>query len=117
MHWRRFAVSTIPLDDAQEFELWLRKRWTEKEALLEGYLQTGRFSADEGHDIDSKPVVDGHDSIKNPQDAGIIETEVKLVQWYEIGQIFVVLLAFALIANILAKLWNFTVHGTLVGKG
>lgn len=117
MYWRRFAVSTIPLDDAQEFELWLRQRWLEKEVLLEGYLQTGRFPADECQDLDSEPVTNGHGSTKNIQGAGIIETEVKLEHWYEIVQIFVVLLTFALIANVLAKVWNLAIYGTLIGKG
>ena len=117
MYWRRFAISTIPLDDAREFELWLRQRWVEKEALLEGYLQTGRFPADESQDKDVKPVTNGYDSGKKIKGAGIIETEVKLEHWYEIGQIFIVLLTFALIANVMAKIWNVTVYGTLVGKG
>lgn len=117
MYWRRFAISTIPLDDAKEFELWLRQRWLEKEALLEGYLQTGRFPADECQDADLKPVTNGYESAKKIEGPGIIETEVRLENWYEIGQIFVVLLTFALIANILAKVWNVALYGTLVGKG
>lgn len=117
MYWRRFAVSTIPLGDAQEFELWLRQRWLEKEAFLEGYLQTGRFPADKGHDIGIEPVITGHGSTKNTSGAGIIETEVKLEHWFEIGQIFVVLLAFALVANVMAKIWNLAIYGTLIGKG
>lgn len=117
MYWRRFAISTIPLDNAQEFELWLRQRWVEKEALLEGYLQTGRFPADDCQEMDLKPIINGYDNAKNIESAGIIETEVRLERWYEIGQIFVVLLTVALIANILAKVWNLAIYGTLVGKG
>lgn len=117
MYWRRFAVSTIPLDDVQRFELWLRQRWLEKESLLEGYVQTGRFPGDEGYDIDDKPVINGNSNSKNIHGAGIIETEVKLGHWYEIVQIFVVLLTFALVANVLVKVWNLFNYGTLVGKG
>ena len=117
MYWRRFAISTIPLDDAREFELWLRQRWIEKEALLEGYLQTGRFPADESQEKDAKLVTNGYGGGKKTEGPGIIETEVRLEQWYEIGQIFVGLVTFALIANVMAKLWNIAIYGTLVGKG
>jgi hypothetical protein len=117
MYWRRFAVSTIPLDDAPGFELWLRQRWLEKEALLEGYVRTGRFPGDEGCDVGDKPVTNGNSSSPNIYGAGIIETEVRLGHWYEIGQIFVVLLTFALVANVLAKVWNLVNYGTLVGQG
>lgn len=116
MYWRRFAVSTIPLDDAQEFELWLRKRWTEKEAFLEGYLQTGRFPADESNDANEDTAVDSNGNTKYAQGAGFIETEVKLEHWYEIGQIFVVPLTLFCLANILTKLWNLAMYGMLVGK-
>lgn len=47
MYWRRFAVDTIPIDDAQAFDAWLRERWAEKDRLLEGFFQTGRLPADE----------------------------------------------------------------------
>jgi lysocardiolipin and lysophospholipid acyltransferase len=42
---------------------------------------------------------------------------VRLGHWYEVGQIFVVLAAFALLANIGAKMWNLAIHGSLGGKG
>ncbi|CAI4212889.1 unnamed protein product [Parascedosporium putredinis] len=42
-YWRRWRVDDIPLEDAAEFDEWLRARWYEKDALMEGYLQTGRF--------------------------------------------------------------------------
>lgn len=67
--------------------------------------------------MDAEPVVNGHGSTKNTLGAGIIETEVKLKHWYEIGQIFVVLLTFAMVANVTAKMWNLAIYGTLVGKG
>lgn len=94
--WRRFAVSGIPLDDPKAFEIWLSKRWEEKDQLLEQFQQTGRFPAD------------NETSAENPKlkGAGYIETEVKLTKWYEIGQIFVVLATLALIADVLSKLWS-----------
>ena len=91
MYWRRFAVSTIPLKDTKAFESWLLDRWKEKDALLEGFYDTGRFPAD----------------ISTRGGGGeYIETEVKLRSWLEVGQIFVVLGAMAMVANVLAKLWD-----------
>lgn len=86
----------------------MSKRWLEKDRLLEQYIQTGRFPADDGHDSDGEPLESGGKMIKG---AGYIETEVKLARWYEIGQIFVVLATVALIADVLAKAWNLAVHG------
>lgn len=117
MYWRRYSVASIPLEDPKKFELWLRQRWLEKEELLEQYIQNGRFPADEGYDSEREPAVNGSSGFHVKQGAGFIETEVRLEHWYEIGQIFVVLVVYALIANILAKIWNLGVHGTLRGKG
>ncbi|MCJ1419524.1 hypothetical protein MMC32_005879 [Xylographa parallela] len=89
MYWRRFAVSTIPFNDAKAFEHWLRSRWHEKDMLINGYLRTGRFPADDG--IDKLP--DG--TIR--RGAGYIETEVKAFKWYEFLQIFAPIGLFALI--------------------
>lgn len=111
MYWRRFAVSEIPLDDPKAFEEWVVRRWKEKDELLEGFMNTGRFPADDAHESDGEP---GGGAIIG---AGYIETEVRLGHWYEVGQIFVVLAAFALLANIGAKMWNLAIHGSLGGKG
>ncbi|KAL9105554.1 MAG: hypothetical protein Q9227_009298 [Pyrenula ochraceoflavens] len=89
MYWRRYALSKIPLDDPKAFEEWLSQRWKEKDQLLEQYIQTGRFPADDGKSTEP-PRLKG---------AGYINTEVKLAKWYEVGQIFVVLAALALVAN------------------
>lgn len=92
MHWRRFAVSTIPVTDPEGFQEWLLARWKEKDELLETFYDTGRFPTD------SAP--------PGAKDGGYIETEVKLQHWVEVGQIFVVLATLALIANILTQLWT-----------
>jgi hypothetical protein len=114
MHWRRFAISTIPISSTAEFEAWLAERWREKDDLLEYYMQNGRFPEDES----SKPI-NGH-SVKpeneNPLESrkkikvggeerlvtttggstltggwgGPIETEVKLRAWWEVFDMFVV---------------------------
>jgi 1-acyl-sn-glycerol-3-phosphate acyltransferase len=68
MYWRRFKISSIPIDDPKAFDLWLRAHWTAKDKLLEGFVRTGRFPAETG--------------------SGFIETEVKAVRWYEFMQIF-----------------------------
>lgn len=47
MHWRRFAVKDIPIADPAEFEIWLRERWTEKDRLLEYYMESGCFPEDD----------------------------------------------------------------------
>lgn len=115
MYWRRFAVASIPVDDPKDFEKWLIERWLEKEDLLEGYVQNGRFPADQGHDSDGLAATKGATGAKVLQGAGFIETEVKVAHWFEVGQIFVVLGAFALLANVLAKGWNLIMYGSLAG--
>jgi Acyltransferase C-terminus len=80
MYWRRFALSSIPLDDPKAFEVWLRARWMEKDALIEAYYQHGRFPADRGaHKTPEGKIIRG---------AGHIETEVKSNYWFEFLQIF-----------------------------
>ena len=115
MHWRRIAISTIPVDDLKAFEAWLLGQWQIKEALLEDFAQNGRFPADDGYENDSKEA-DG-DRSGLVKGAGFIETSVRLAHWYEVGQIFVVLGAFGLIFNILAKVYNLARYGTLEGLG
>ena len=110
-------MSSIPINDAQKFELWLRNQWQEKEELLECFAQSGRFPADDGHDSEGEPAINGNPGAQVLKGAGYIETEVKLTHWYEAGQIFVVLAAFALVSNVLAKLWNIVLYGYLAGHG
>ena len=102
MHWRRFAISEIPLDDQKEFEVWLTKRWAEKDQLLDHFFETGRFPADD--DSSEKLLENGSDE---PVNSGYIETEVKLGHWIEATQIFVVLGILALFTQHLSKLWSF----------
>jgi hypothetical protein len=99
MHWRRFAISEIPLDDQKEFEVWLTKRWAEKDELLDHFFETGRFPTDD----------DGsEDLLESKRDESVspayIETEVKLGHWIEATQIFVVLGILALFTQQLPKL-------------
>jgi hypothetical protein len=93
MYWRRFAVADIPVDDPKKFELWVTARWEEKEQFLEHYFRTGLFPSDEA----SLPAMGN-------SKAGYVDTEVKLGKWYEVGQLFVVPAALALVADVVSKL-------------
>ena len=103
MYWRRFAVSSIPLDDADDFSRWLQSRWVEKDDLMEIYRQTGRFPTDEAAKTAS---LTGD---------GYIETTVRITHWWEFGQMFVVLLALALVLHWVALAWAM-LHGSLAGR-
>ncbi|KAH0544408.1 hypothetical protein FGG08_001434 [Glutinoglossum americanum] len=111
MYWRRFPVSSIPVDDQKAFEQWVLDRWIEKDALLERYLQNGRFPADDEIDEDGQLPANGNDEKQGAQGAGYIETDVRPAHWFEIGQIFVVISAFGLVINVLAKAWRLLFYG------
>lgn len=89
MYWRRFSIENIPVDDATEFEKWLKRRWEEKDQLLEYFKENGRFPSD--------------DAATAEKTKGCIDTEVRLVKWYEAGQIFLVLATVALVVNVITK--------------
>ncbi|KAI4251663.1 MAG: hypothetical protein L6R42_008293 [Xanthoria sp. 1 TBL-2021] len=97
-------MSSDPSPQEREaFSDWLLARWKEKEMLLEGYAQNGRFPADEGHHSEGGPVVG------TTKGAGFIEAEVKLTHWFEILQIFSVLGAVAAVGvtfGIPEQWWN-----------
>lgn len=118
MHWRRFAVSSIPVSDTTKFEAWLAERWREKDDLLEYYMENARFPEDEdesqgnGNAHATKPVsgntsgarqrvkVGGQErrittsggSTATGGWGGPIETEVKLKGWWEVFDMFKVLM-------------------------
>ncbi|GAD97941.1 acyltransferase, putative [Paecilomyces variotii No. 5] len=97
MHWRRFSVSEIPLDDQKEFEAWLLARWAEKDQLLEEFFETGRFPTD----LEGSISCDSTDEDQKAAAAhGYVETDVKLGHWSEVGQIFMVLVGIALLLKI-----------------
>jgi lysocardiolipin and lysophospholipid acyltransferase len=105
MYWRRFSVSSLPLDDPEKFDLWIRKIWTEKDALMEQYVTTGRFPA--SRDLE----VNGSNSEAKGHQKGFIETEVRQAHWWDFLQIFSVLAVLGLVANILARVWNAIWYG------
>lgn len=88
MHWRRWAVDDIPLDDQKVFEAWLLERWREKDALLDQFFETGRFPTSLESSIDSTGVTGQQ---KAEASRGYLETTIRLTHWLEIGQIFGVL--------------------------
>ena len=89
MYWRRFLISSIPLDNPKQFELWLRQRWMEKDNFIEDYYRTGRLPADDGVSKDHKgQLIRG---------AGHIETQIRPNYWYEFLQVFAPIGLFALV--------------------
>lgn len=104
MHWRRFPVSSIPITDPESFDLWLRDRWTEKDNLLEYFVQNGRFPEDGDDSTDDieathfKVTVGGQDRLlksiggsnSNGKWEGPVETEVKLAHWWDVVDMFTV---------------------------
>lgn len=97
MHWRRWAVSDIPLDDQREFDDWLRARWTEKDQLLDEFFETGRFPSQLAGTIDATTVSQAQ---KTAASAGYAEAHVRLGHWSEIGRIFGVLIGVALLCKL-----------------
>jgi lysocardiolipin and lysophospholipid acyltransferase len=95
-------MKDIPLDDHDKFDLWMRNQWQLKDALMEQYLVTGRFP----ENGPTNGAVNG--SLKEE----FIETEVKLAHWWEVGNIFVVLAALALIFKLLARAWESVIYGS-----
>jgi 1-acyl-sn-glycerol-3-phosphate acyltransferase len=93
MHWRRFRVDSIPIQNTKAFEVWLRNRWREKDYMLEYFNRNNRFPAEDfwkDHlDMDSVSSHNGGKSIRSvPRPAVQIETEVKSGNWNEFVKIF-----------------------------
>ncbi|KAF2089599.1 acyltransferase-domain-containing protein, partial [Saccharata proteae CBS 121410] len=85
MHWRRFRISNIPIDDPDAFEIWLRNRWKEKDHFLDYFSRTGHFPASEPWKA-SDP--------KKIPPAKSIEAQVKSGSWGEFLAIFAPITAF-----------------------
>jgi hypothetical protein len=101
MYWRRFAVSEIPINDSKAFDQWLLKRWQEKDQLLEGYLQTGRFPANDEHKSSNGAI-----SSKGVECEGYIETEIRAKHIFEFLQIYVPIIALYLIIRVVGQFWH-----------
>lgn len=104
-------MEDIPLGEGKEkeFDQWIRDRWTEKDALLEQYVSTGRFPASEWIAEDS--AVLQHSQGKNGEDRGFIVTEMKPKAWWEVFGVFKGLTRLFLVVSLLwrgfesLKLW------------
>ena len=92
MHWRRFHISEIPIQNTKAFEVWLRNRWREKDYMLEYFQKHTRFPAEnfwKDHLEMSDRSSQGSQSIRSvPRPAVQIETEVKSGNWNEFVKIF-----------------------------
>lgn len=93
MHWRRFHIDDIPIQNTKAFEVWLRNRWREKDYMLEYFNRNNRFPAEDfwkDHlDMESRSSQNGEKSIRSvPRPAVQIETEVKSGNWNEFVKIF-----------------------------
>lgn len=107
MHWRRFAVAEIPLDDQKDFEAWIMARWEEKDQLLDQFYETGRFPTELAGSIDTDDVSSEQ---KAAASAGYVETNVRLSHWSELGRIFIVLVGVGLLCLLprVLGLWGST---------
>jgi hypothetical protein len=92
MHWRRFHIDDIPIQNTKAFEVWLRNRWREKDYMLEYFNRNNRFPAEDfwkDHlDMDSASSHGGKSIRSVPKPAVQIETEVKSGNWNEFVKIF-----------------------------
>ncbi|KAK2785051.1 hypothetical protein FQN52_008773 [Onygenales sp. PD_12] len=104
-YWRRFAVADIPLDDQNEFEAWIIKRWAEKDDLLEQFVETGKFPPCEWESGSNGEVGGSGDSMK-AENPSYFESEVKLSSWVESLQIFAVLAILGFVVHQFPKLWR-----------
>ncbi|KAI5820489.1 acyltransferase-domain-containing protein [Pyronema omphalodes] len=113
MHWRRFAVKDIPIEDPAEFEVWLRQRWIEKDELLDYYTDNGCFPEDDSVKEESncevtglhqRGVSKGTKATGGDNWKGPIVTEVRISRWTDVAGIFTVVATVALLANVWYKI-------------
>jgi 1-acyl-sn-glycerol-3-phosphate acyltransferase len=83
MFWRRFKISSIPIDNDEAFSRWLLNRWREKDYLLEYFNKFGRFPS-----YDAKQAVAAVQGHRKPDHAKAITTSLKGGGWDEFLGIF-----------------------------
>lgn len=113
MHWRRFSVADIPVNDTEAFSKWLAERWREKDALLQYYVQHNRFpggSSGDSSDLTNENIVPNGSTVPRKAVPGVfaedkyhIETEVKPVHPLEFLQIFAPTAALLFVINVAVK--------------
>lgn len=105
MYWRRFKVDEIPTDDIKTFETWLRKRWDEKDDLLEQFMQNGRFPSSD--DDSTTEIAKGESVTKEtylgPGAHGYIETRVKSGSSSEFIRIYIPLVVMTVLAYLVYR--------------
>lgn len=99
-YWRRFRVDDIPLETPEKFELWLRDRFYEKDALMERYLTEGRFPPS-----DYLRSLAAEGSPGGSED-GYLETEVRPKFSLEVLQVYSVIGTVGLVITLLLKIWH-----------
>jgi len=87
MHFRRFKIADIPVDNDKAFDVWLRNRWREKDYLLEHFAQYNRFPEDDKWLMKQAQVVKAGGR-KGPMSAKSIETQIKSNSLEEFLSIF-----------------------------
>ena len=97
MHWRRFPIHTLPLQDHDAMYAWLQQRWREKDDLLEAFQREGKFPADvEAVHIEGGPQ-------EKEWKTAYINTSVKTKRPWEFLQMFAPVTAVWLVARILIQ--------------
>ncbi|KAF2397281.1 acyltransferase-domain-containing protein [Trichodelitschia bisporula] len=84
MHFRRFRISSIPIDNDDAFALWLRNRWREKDYMLEHFARHNKFPSDSLWLTKPNP---------KPCPARVIETDIRPNRMEEFLAIFAPLTA------------------------
>lgn len=95
MHFRRFKIADIPIDDDKAFDIWLRNRWREKDYLLEHFVQYDRFPEDEQWLFKQKEA-----KKTGPMNAKFIETQIKTNNLEEFLSIFAPLSSIMMVMNL-----------------
>jgi hypothetical protein len=94
MHWRRFPMSSIPIDDEKKMAAWTLDRWREKDELLERFGREGKFPADKtAVNIEDGPQEDAFKT-------AYINTEVRTRSPVELGTVFVPVMLAATVGRI-----------------
>lgn len=92
MHWRRFRIADLPVDDHDAMFTWIMDRWREKDDLIEAFMREGKFPANTAAvHIEDGPV----DELKTPY----INAQVQSRNQFEFLQIFTPVFAAALISR------------------
>ncbi|KAI7538992.1 acyltransferase-domain-containing protein [Hortaea werneckii] len=100
MHWRRYKVSEIPVDDKEAMSQWVLQRWREKDELLETFNKTGKFPGDK-----EAVLIEGAPQEKEWKTA-YINTEVKPKTSGEFLQLFMPVTAAALVGRVCVQVFD-----------